>query len=91
MKYRQRFDDRPTEEEIGEVLAEVREGGATVYSWVCTPIYGEWLLEVRGEDDGARWRRNRKSHRWVTLDGENFSCDYCDTKTGSEPCPGGAI
>lgn len=35
----------------------------------------------------AEWRRNRQTHRWVTLDGENYSCDYCDTKSGSEPCP----
>ena len=33
------------------------------------------------------WRRNRRTHRWVTLDGENYSCSYCDTKTGTEVCP----
>jgi len=34
------------------------------------------------------WRTNRQTHHWVTLDGENYTCNDCDTKTGSEPCPG---
>lgn len=34
------------------------------------------------------WRQNRRSHHWVTLDGENYSCSFCDSKTGSQPCPG---
>ena len=35
----------------------------------------------------AEWRRNRATHSWVTLDGDNYSCSFCDTKTGREPCP----
>ena len=26
------------------------------------------------------------SHNMVTLDGETYSCTWCDTKTGTEPC-----
>lgn len=33
------------------------------------------------------WNVNRRSHHWVTLDGDNYSCNDCDTKTGSQPCP----
>jgi len=36
---------------------------------------------------GEEWRRNRQTHRWVTLNGEDYACDICDTKTGSQPCP----
>ena len=28
------------------------------------------------------------SHRFVTLDGENYRCDFCDSSSGSGPCPG---
>ena len=38
--------------------------------------------------DTATWRRNRQTHHWVTLNGEDYSCNDCDTKTGTEPCPG---
>jgi hypothetical protein len=37
------------------------------------------------------YRANRLTHSWVTLDGENYSCNFCDTKTGSEPCPEGRM
>lgn len=35
-----------------------------------------------------RWNEYRSTHQWVTLDGEEYSCNACDTKTGLEPCPG---
>ena len=38
--------------------------------------------------DTQTWRRNRQTHHWVTLNGEDYTCNDCDTKTGSEPCPG---
>ena len=41
--------------------------------------------------DRDTWEKNRKTHSWTTLDGEEFSCSFCDTKTGREPCPEGRM
>ena len=32
--------------------------------------------------------RERQSHSWVSLNGEDWACAYCDTKTGRGMCPG---
>ena len=37
---------------------------------------------------GQEWRINRQTHQWVTLNGEDYACNDCDTRTGLEPCPG---
>ena len=37
------------------------------------------------------WRQNRQTHSWATLDGENYACSFCDTKTGRDPCPEGRM
>lgn len=42
----------------------------------------------RFEANVDAWMANRKTHHWVSLDGEDYSCNDCDTSIGAEPCPG---
>ena len=49
-----------------------------------------WFDTMTRDERSAYEQREkeRKSHAWVTLDGENFSCSWCDSKTGNGMCPG---
>ena len=49
-----------------------------------------WLESMTAFERAAYEQREkeRNSHSWTTFDGEDWSCFYCDSKTGNGMCPG---
>lgn len=59
----------------------------TVHPWLADR---HWLDTMTPDERAAYDQREkeRNSHQWTTLDGEEFVCFYCDSKTGNGMCPG---
>ena len=45
-------------------------------------------IKAERQAEADQWRRDLATHQFVTLDGEEYSCTWCDSKTGNGICPG---
>jgi hypothetical protein len=49
-----------------------------------------WFDTMTPEELAAHEQREKehRSHSWTSMNGEDWSCFYCDSKTGNGMCPG---